>query len=94
MSNEIKNRIRKNIIKRKIQLYAFILLGIIGIGLTTLVVLGLFNIQTLLALIPIALMMRKNTQMWDVYNDLIILQKFIHDEDFRKEYKEKELNNQ
>jgi hypothetical protein len=93
MSNEIKKSIRKNIIKRKIQLYAFIFLGVIGLGLITVVILGILSLYTLLALIPIALMMYKNTQMWDLYNDVVILQKYIHDEAFRNEYKKEHLNN-
>lgn len=92
MSNEVKKRIRKNIIKRKIQLYAFILLGVIGLGLITTVIFCNLPVKILLALIPIALMMRKNTQMWDLYNDLVILQKFIHDDEFRDEYSKEHLN--
>lgn len=92
MSNEVKKRIRKNIIKRKIQLYAFILLGVIGLGLIATVIFYNIPVKILLALIPIALMMKKNIQMWDLYNDLVILQKFIHDDEFRDEYSKEHLN--
>lgn len=92
MLNEVKKRIHKNIIKRKIQLYAFILLGVIGLGLIITVIFCNLPVKILLALIPIALMMKKNVQMWDLYNDLVILQKFIHDDEFRDEYTKEHLN--
>jgi len=84
----MKKEIIKNTIKRKLQLYAFIFLGLVGIGLIVFTVKGVVDPSTLIVLIPIILMMKRNAQMWEVYNDVTILQKYITDKRFRLKYKE------
>jgi len=86
MCEEMKSDIRKSIIKRNIQLYAFILLGIIGVGIIVTTILGITNPYILSALIPIVLMMRRNAKMWDVYDGMVFLQRYLWDEDFANEY--------
>lgn len=86
MKTEIQKSIRSNTIKKRLQVVSFIVLGITNITLLVLVIIGIIPSLTLLALIPFFLMMYKNVQMWDLYNDVIILQKYIFDENFRQEY--------
>lgn len=86
MKTEIQKSIRSNTIKKRLQVVSFIVLGITNITLLVLAIIGIIPSLTLLALIPFFLMMYKNVQMWDLYNDVIILQKYIFDEDFRQEY--------
>ncbi len=86
MKTEIQKSIRSNTIKKRLQVVSFIVLGITNITLLVLAIIGIIPSLTLLALIPFSLMMYKNVQMWDLYNDVIILQKYIFDEDFRQEY--------
>lgn len=87
MKNGIKKDIQKNITRRKAQFLMFILLGAIGVGLTTLVFTGLLPKGSILALIPLIAMMVQHVQMWDLYNDIIILQKYITDKEFQEEFK-------
>lgn len=87
MKNGIKKDIQKNITRRKAQFLMFILLGAIGVGLTTLVFTGLLPNGSILALIPLIAMMVQHVQMWDLYNDIIILQKYITDKEFKEEFK-------
>ena len=90
MTKEEKKEINKiltpTIIKRKLQLHAFIILGAVGVCIITLVCMGIFGLITLTALIPVVLMMKYNIDMWEVYNSVCILQKVLHDKEFYEEF--------
>jgi hypothetical protein len=72
--------------KRDLQFILFILTGIISVSLIVISFLGILPFSSLTVLIPMGLMMHKNTQLWDFYNDVLILQQYMFDEDFRNEY--------
>lgn len=76
------NSIRSVKIKRDLQFIAFIITGIIGLGVILLTIFDLLPVMTLFSLIPFALMMKRNVQMWDLYNDVFILRKCLTDKDY------------
>lgn len=80
-------------LSRDLQLVSFITLAVITIGMITLAVMDLMPIGCLLAFIPMGLMMKKNIEMWEFYNDILILRKIMRSKEFRKIYKEQEEAN-
>jgi hypothetical protein len=90
MTKEEKKEINKilspTIIKRKLQLHMFILLGLLSVSIIVLVCMGIFTSPSLLALIPFILMMKHNIDMWELYNSTCILQKVLHDKEFYEEF--------
>ncbi len=81
-------------LSRNLQLVSFITLSVIAMGMITLAVMDLMPIGCLLAFIPMALMMKKNIEMWEFYNDILILRKIMRSKEFKKIYKEQEEANQ
>ena len=75
-------------LSRDLQFVSFIVLALIAMGMITLVVMDMMPIGCLLAFIPMVLMMKKNIEMWEFYNDILILRKIMRSKEFKKLYDE------
>lgn len=84
----MKNKVRKHTILRNLQLISFIMLCILSLGILVLIGLGLIPPITILAGIPIALMMKINVISWDRNDMLVILMKCFDDEKYREKFME------
>jgi ABC-type lipoprotein release transport system permease subunit len=80
-------------LSRNLQFVSFIVLALIAMGMITLVVMDMMPIGCLLAFIPMVLMMKKNIEMWEFYNDILILRKIMRSKEFKKLYDEQEEAN-
>lgn len=80
-------------LSRNLQFVSFIVLALIAMGMITLAVMDLMPIGCLLAFIPMVLMMKKNIEMWEFYNDILILREIMRSKEFKKIYDEQEKAN-
>lgn len=83
----MKDIIKPTIIKRNMQLVAFIITTIVSLGIIIASIMGNLPMGSLIALIPATLMNIQNIKMWDVYNDIIVLQKCMFDKEFLDNFK-------
>jgi len=80
-------------LSRNLQFVSFIILALIAMGMITLAVMDMMPMGCLLAFIPMVLMMKKNIEMWEFYNDILILKKIMQSKEFKKLYDEQEKEN-
>lgn len=80
-------------LNRNLQFVSFIILALIAMGMITLAVMDMMPMGCLLAFIPMVLMMKKNIEMWEFYNDILILKKIMQSKEFKKLYDEQEKEN-
>ena len=85
----MKKLIKYSIFRRNCQLVMFVVPAVTQLILVGLVIAGLIPVNCLYAMIPIGAMMVYHVKKWDLYNDVVILQKYSSDKKFREEFNKK-----